>query len=71
MIDFDMCTEHNFAKFKDKSNGKCVFVESFNNHEFDVRIGSLNKTDYESKIVASSSLELNEKLKRLYNEAIS
>lgn len=63
---FNMSTGDNFASFIDKNNGTCVFVDSFDNEEFTVRIGTLNDTEIVGSITAKSNDELNDKLSALY-----
>ena len=38
IMKFDMSIEDNFASFIDKKTGKAVFVDSFDNKVFEVRI---------------------------------
>jgi len=64
---FDMEKSDNFASFKDGDTGLSIFVDSFNNEEFEVRIGSINESEVAGKIIASSTQELNEKLSELFN----
>lgn len=44
MIDFKMTTTENFASFVDAQTGVIVFVDSFDNIEFDVRDGDFIET---------------------------
>lgn len=68
MFIFDMSITENFAAFHSKCDDRYVFVESFDNNEFCVRIGSLSNSKELGKIIASSSKELNEKLSRMCNK---
>jgi hypothetical protein len=63
---FDMSIEDNFASFTEPDSGIAVFVDSFDNHEFDVRIGSVSKSDPVGSITAKTTEELNRKLEELY-----
>lgn len=65
MLTFDMSTADNFASFKDPETGRCVLVDSFDNHEFNVRIGTLEESLFAGVIVASSDQELNARLSEL------
>ena len=63
---FDMSVEDNYASFIDKETGKSVFVDSFDNEEFEVRIGTVTESEPAGTILATSTKELNEKLGSLY-----
>ena len=64
---FDMNINDNFASFIDKDTGISVFVDSFDNKEFEVRIGTINESKPVGKIIASSTQELNKKLLEMFN----
>ena len=68
MIKFDMQIVQNYAAFFDTENGTCVFVDSFDNHEFDVRIGSLKHSKCVGTVHATNDDELNARLSRLTAE---
>ena len=40
---FDMSITDNYASFIDRDSGVAVFVDSFYNQEFEVRIGTINE----------------------------
>ena len=63
---FDMSIEDNFASFIDDNTGKSIFVDSFDNKEFEVRIGTVSESKPAGKITACTTKELNEKLTELY-----
>lgn len=63
---FDMSIEDNYASFIDKETGKSVFVDSFDNEEFEVRIGTVSESESAGTILAKSTEELNDKLVNLY-----
>ena len=65
---FDMSIEDNYSSFNDSENGLIVFVDSFDNKEFDVRIGSMLESTNAGKIKADNSDDLNEKLSKLYQQ---
>ncbi|SUB07727.1 hypothetical protein [Pantoea agglomerans] len=62
MFKFDMLLEQNYASFYDEESGKAVFVDSFDNEEFDVRVGTLRKSKYVTTVHACNDEELNQKL---------
>ena len=68
MIDFTMNTNENFATFKDNKTGIVVFVDSFDNFDFDVRVGSFENTRFVTTVHALDSAELNAKLNMVYQE---
>lgn len=63
-----MSVEDNSASFTDDATGVEVFVDSFDNGEFDVRIGTVTESSEAGTITAKTSEELNEKLKTLYEK---
>lgn len=64
---FDMSIDDNFASFIDKETGEAVFVDSFDNVNFEVRIGTVADSDYAGAVRAETSCELNEKLEEIYS----
>ena len=52
----------------DKESGKSVFVDSFDNTEFDVRVGTMTVSKFVGTIHAESDKLLNTKLQRLVQE---
>lgn len=67
---FDMSLNENFAAFHGKEKHKHIFVDSFDNMSFEVRIGTLKASVSAGTISASSDEELNTKLKDLYEKHI-
>lgn len=65
MTKFDMDIRQNFASFK--FNDKIMFIESFDNINFEVRVGANEKSEYLTKINAQSSESLNSQLQVLAN----
>ncbi len=65
MIHFDMALSDNFARFTDDQSGLMVFVDSFDNHQFEVRVGSLDQSRPLGTITAETDQELNEALAAL------
>ena len=70
MFDFRMSTEDNFASFCDQDSGNYVFVDSFDNVEFNVSYGSLTDHMPIGVIQADSDAVLNEKLRELVRKKI-
>ena len=65
---FNMSIEDNFASFIDDKSGVAVFVDSFDNEEFEVRIGTVTESQEAGSITAKTTKELNEKLEALYRK---
>jgi len=65
---FDMSISDNYASFIDEGTGVAVFVDSFDNEEFEVRIGSIEDSKLAGSVRASSSEELNQKLCDLFKK---
>lgn len=63
MFKFNMDINQNFASFK--SHQKMIFVESFDNLNFEVRAGTSESSSPLGHIQASTSDELNTKLEEL------
>lgn len=70
MFTFDMKVEQNFASFIDRETGVSVFVDSFDNIEFEVRVGTLSKSDYAGVIRATDDYTLNQKLHELTKDML-
>ena len=70
MFNFSMSTRENFASFLDKDTGKLVFVDSFDNYEFDVRYGTLEESIPLGSIQADSDEVLNHKLQELVQQKV-
>lgn len=68
MMNIQMSTKENFASFIDKESGKAVFVDSFDNVEFDVRIGSLDHSDFVGSVRAETDDELTARLNQLVQQ---
>lgn len=63
---FDMAITDNYASFIDKDSD-AVFVDSFDNQEFEVRIGTINESELAGTIFAATTEELNAKLAALFS----
>lgn len=64
---FDMSITDNYASFIDRDSGVAVFVDSFDNQEFEVRIGTINESELAGTIFAATTEELNTKLAALFS----
>jgi len=64
---FDMTLEDNFASFTD-SDGLMIFIDSFDNKIFDVRIGTSTESEAVGSVEAMSDKELNERILALYKK---
>lgn len=65
MFSFRMTTQENFASFRDVETGQFVFVDSFDNHEFNVRFGTMESSEDLGTIEADCDDTLNSKLREL------
>lgn len=63
---FDMAITDNYASFIDKDSD-AVFVDSFDNQEFEVQIGTINESELAGTIFAATTEELNAKLAALFS----
>ena len=68
MFAFKMSTNENFASFREENTGRVVFVDSFDNVEFNVRIGTMEETRDLGSVIAESDEVLNKKLCELVAE---
>lgn len=62
---FEMSIEDNFSSYIDPNTGFAVFIDTFDNNEFDVRVGTTEESVAIGTIVASSDDELNQKLEEM------
>lgn len=65
MLHFNMSTKQNFASFIDKESGLAIFVDSFDNVDFDVRVGSVSESKHIATLHAESDHSLNYQLTKL------
>ncbi|MCW8933446.1 MAG: hypothetical protein OQK98_01860 [Gammaproteobacteria bacterium] len=65
-MDINMSVQDNFSSYIDEKTGLAIFVDSFDNHDFEVRIGS---TD-ESVSMGTSTAENDEELNRSILELV-
>jgi hypothetical protein len=66
-----MSLGENFASFRDDTTGKFVFVDSFDNREFSVRLGTASRSEFIGAVTAESSEDLNRSLKSLVEKALT
>jgi len=69
MINFQMTTSDNFASFCDDATGAMVFVDSFDNEEFNIRMGDLLTSITLGTIKAKNDNALNIQLTEIYNKS--
>lgn len=65
-MNFDMSVTDNYASFIDKDSGVAVFVDSFDNQEFAVRMGTTKESEFVGSVFAETNDELNTKLAALF-----
>lgn len=65
---FDMSITDNYASFIDEVTGEAVFVDSFDNEEFEVRIGTIDSSVAAGSVFAKTSDELNRELENIYKK---
>jgi hypothetical protein len=62
----NMSIEDNFSSYIDEETGIAIFVDSFDNKEFEVRIGSLDDSVPMGTVSAATNEELNKKVLALF-----
>lgn len=60
----------NFVSFLDGESESYIFVDSFDNKIFNVRLGNISESELIGSIFAKSDYELNLKLEELYCSTI-
>lgn len=60
-----MSVKENFASFKDNNSEKIVLIDSFDNKEFSVRLGTIAQSFFVGNIFANTDEELNTQLTTL------
>lgn len=61
---FDMKKEQHFASFYDEGNKIFVVIDSFDNEEFNLRIGTLSETEFKCSFLAQNNEELNKEIEK-------
>jgi len=64
-MNLNMSVEDNFSSYIDEKTGLAIFVDSFDNHEFEVRIGSAAESVSMGTITAKNNEELNKSILEL------
>lgn len=67
-VNLNMSINDNFSSYIDEKTGVAIFVDSFDNKEFEVRIGSTSDSVSMGAITASSDEELNRKVLELFEK---
>ncbi|MEN3753716.1 hypothetical protein ABC733_17010 [Mangrovibacter sp. SLW1] len=70
MFKFNMTLQQNFASFFNEDKSQCVLVDSYDNQEFDVRMGTIEHSEHIGTVHAASDEELNKKLERMMAEHV-
>jgi len=68
MFRFNMSIDDNFASFKDEKTNSFVFIDSFDNQEFNVRLGTVDYSKEIGIIYSDSTEDLNNKLHSLVSK---
>ena len=68
---FDMSITDNFASFFDEQKERYIFIDSFDNKTFEVRVGDLDNSKSVGSVLASNDGELNIRLLGLYIKYIN
>ena len=63
---FNMAITDNFASFYDEDKEVHIFIDSFDNQKFEMRIGHLEHSKSFGSVIAFTDDELNIKLLALY-----
>ena len=63
-----MSVSDNFSSYIDQKTGVAIFIDGFDNEEFEVRIGSTSDSVSMDTITASTDEELNRKVLELYEK---
>ncbi|WP_413400681.1 hypothetical protein ACLKMI_09020 [Pseudoalteromonas sp. KJ71-7] len=63
---FNMLITNNFASFYDEDKEVHIFIDSFDNQRFEMRIGDLEHSKPLGSVIAFTDDELNIKLLALY-----
>lgn len=70
MFNISMSIAENFASFHDPETDKVVYVDSFDNRQFNVRFGTIDSTIDLGMIEADSDDVLNRQLRELVQQRI-
>ncbi len=64
-MNINMSIEDNFSSYIDEKTGLAIFVDTFDNHEFEVRIGTKDESVSMGAVTADSDAELNKNITEL------
>ena len=64
-MDINISIKDNFSSYIDEKTGLSIFVDSFDNHEFEVRIGTTDESISMGTVKADSDAELNKNITEL------
>lgn len=67
-MNLNMSINDNFSSYIDEKTGVAIFVDSFDNKKFEVRIGSISDSVSMGSITAGSDAELNRKVLELFEK---
>ena len=67
-MNLKMSVDDNFSSYIDEKTGVAIFVDSFDNKEFEVRIGSVSDSISMGTVTATSDAELNTKVLELFEK---
>lgn len=67
-MNLNMSIDDNSSSYIDNTTGIAIFVDSFDNKEFEVRIGSISETVSMGTVIASTNDELNKKVLELFEK---
>lgn len=67
-VKLNMSINDNFSSYIDENTGIAIFVDSFDNKEFEVRIGSTSESISMGTIEANNDEELNAKVLQLFEK---
>ena len=64
-MNINMSVKDNFSSYFDEVTGLAIIVDSFDNHQFEVRIGSVDNSVSMGSITATNNEELNNHILKL------
>jgi len=64
-MNINMSVEDDFSSYIDEKTGLSVFVDTFDNREFEVRIGTKDESKSMGTITAENDAELNKNISEL------
>ncbi|HCJ8468496.1 TPA: hypothetical protein NV714_002245 [Escherichia coli] len=67
-MNFDMRMNQNHSSFFDKETKEFLFVDTFDNFNYEVFMGTLSKSKLIGKFTATTEKDLNDNINKLYLE---